>query len=79
MRSTPAISLPLEGSVANQVAPFFDTGRVFSRGATFPIDKLHNVIGVGFRGIAQPCVVGYVDIGYGSEGAAVFTGIDWPC
>ncbi len=61
-----------------QIAPFVDTGRVFSRGSTFPVDKLHNVIGVGFRGIAQPYVVGYVDVGYGSEGAAVFTGIGYP-
>ncbi len=61
-----------------QVAPFFDTGRVFSRNSAFPIDKLHNVVGVGLRGIAAPFVVGYVDVGYGSEGAAVFTGINYP-
>jgi hypothetical protein len=34
--------------------------------------------GVGFRGIARPLVAGYVDVGYGSEGAAVFTGINYP-
>ncbi len=61
-----------------QVAPFYDTGRVFSRAATFPLDKLHNVLGVGFRGIAAPFIVGYVDVGYGSERAAVFTGINYP-
>ncbi len=61
-----------------QVAPFYDTGRVFSRAATVPLDKLHNVLGVGFRGIAAPFIVGYVDVGYGSEGAAVFTGINYP-
>jgi len=33
---------------------------------------------VGFRGIARPFVVGYVDIGHGSEGAAVFTGLNYP-
>ncbi|MDE2052478.1 MAG: hypothetical protein KGJ72_15840 [Gammaproteobacteria bacterium] len=61
-----------------QVAPFCDTGRVFSRASTFPIDKLHNVVGVGVRGVAAPFVVGYVDVGVGSEGAAVFTGINYP-
>ncbi len=61
-----------------QIAPFYDAGRVFTRSATFPIDKLHNVVGVGFRGIAPPFIVGYVDVGYGSEGAAVFTGINYP-
>jgi len=44
----------------------------------FPIHGLHKVAGVGFRGIARPSVVGYVDIGYGSDGAAVFTGINYP-
>ena len=61
-----------------QVAPFFDTGRVFGSVGTFPVTHLHNVLGVGFRGIAPPSVVGYVDIGKGHEGLAVFTGIGYP-
>jgi hypothetical protein len=65
-------------SIELQIAPFLDTGRVFSRGSAFPVDKLHNVVGLGFRGVAAPFVVGYVDVGYGSEGAAVFTGIKYP-
>lgn len=61
-----------------QAAPFFDTGRVFHSTDTFPIKHLHNVLGMGFRGIAPPSVVGYVDIGKGHEGIAVFTGIGYP-
>jgi outer membrane protein assembly factor BamA len=61
-----------------QVAPFFDTGRVFRNADTFPITHLHNVMGVGFRGIAPPSVVGYVDIGKGHDGIAIFTGIGYP-
>ena len=61
-----------------QIAPFFDTGRVFHSASTFPIKHLHNVMGLGFRGIAAPSVVGYVDIGKGHEGIAVFTGIGYP-
>ena len=61
-----------------QVAPFFDTGQVFHSNTTWPIRHLHNVFGVGFRGIAPPSVVGYVDIGKGHEGIAVFTGIGYP-
>jgi hypothetical protein len=61
-----------------EVAPFVDVGDVFSDAASFPIKALHKVGGVGFRGIARPSVVGYVDVGYGSEGAAVFTGINYP-
>ena len=61
-----------------QVAPFIDTGRVFHNYTTWPVTHLHNVFGVGFRGIAPPSVVGYVDIGKGHEGIAVFTGIGYP-
>jgi hypothetical protein len=61
-----------------QIAPFIDTGRVFHNGTTWPITHLHNVFGVGFRGIAPPNVVGYVDIGKGHEGMAVFTGVGYP-
>jgi outer membrane protein assembly factor BamA len=61
-----------------ELTPFIDVGRVFARNNTFPIDQLHHVYGVGFRGIARPFVVGYVDIGYGSEGVAAFTGINYP-
>ena len=61
-----------------QIAPFFDTGRVFRDSGAWPIAHLHNVVGVGFRGMAPPFVVGYVDVGKGSEGIAVFTGIHYP-
>jgi Omp85 superfamily domain len=61
-----------------QVTPFFDSGRVFRSSGTWPISALHKVIGVGFRGIAPPSVVGYIDIGKGDEGLAVFTGIGYP-
>ena len=61
-----------------EIAPFVDLGQVFSRSSTFPIERLHKVGGIAFRGIARPSVVGYVDVGYGSEGAAVFTGLNYP-
>lgn len=61
-----------------EVAPFVDVGRVFESMDEWPISRLHTVGGIGFRGVARPFVVGYVDIGYGSEGAAVFTGIGYP-
>jgi outer membrane protein assembly factor BamA len=61
-----------------EFAPFVDLGRVFSRTSTLPFEQLHHVAGVGFRGIARPFVVGKVDIGYGSEGVAIFTGLNYP-
>jgi hypothetical protein len=43
-----------------------------------PVTDLHPVGGAGFRAIAEPFVVGYVDLGFGGEGAAVFSGINYP-
>jgi hypothetical protein len=65
-------------SVDVELTPFIDVGRVFARSRAFSLDQLHHVYGVGFRGIARPFVVGYVDIGYGSEGVAAFTGLNYP-
>ena len=61
-----------------EMSPFLDLGRVFANSDTFPVSGLHTVGGIGFRAIARPFVVGYVDIGYGSEGTAIFTGINYP-
>ncbi len=61
-----------------EVTPFIDAGEVSAHSRDMPISRLHKVGGVGFRGIASPFVVGYVDLGYGSEGLAVFTGINYP-
>jgi hypothetical protein len=61
-----------------QVTPFFDAGRVFHNPSSFPLEHLHPVAGLGFRAIARPSVVGYVDFGVGTEGLAVFTGINYP-
>jgi outer membrane protein assembly factor BamA len=61
-----------------ELAPFLELGKVFERPSTSPVSHLHPVFGIGFRGIARPFVVAYVDVGYGPEGAAVFTGINYP-
>jgi outer membrane protein assembly factor BamA len=61
-----------------ELAPFFDMGRVFHNPDDNFISDLHPVGGMGFRGIAEPFVVGYVDVGWGGEGAAVFSGINYP-
>jgi hypothetical protein len=61
-----------------EVTPFVDLGRVSNSVDVDPFSNLHKVVGIGMRGIARPSVVGYVDIGYGTEGVAVFTGINYP-
>jgi outer membrane protein assembly factor BamA len=61
-----------------ELTPFLDVGRVFERANTFVLSHLHQAAGIGIRGVARPFVVGYVDLGYGGEGLAAFTGIDYP-
>src|SRR6202041_2581726 len=65
LRRTVASFNAISTHVDMEVTPFIDLGRVFSNPGTFPLDQLHHVFGLGFRGIARPFVVGYVDIGYG--------------
>ena len=61
-----------------ELAPFAEAGRVGHEMGYNPFEDLHPVGGIGFRGIAEPFVVGFVDIGWGGEGAAVFSGINYP-
>ena len=61
-----------------EIAPFVDTGQVFSdfRDVTFKDYRM--TPGIGFRGIVKPNVVGRVDYGYSREGGAIFAGLDFP-
>jgi hypothetical protein len=61
-----------------EVAPFIDLGKVFSSNSENPLLHLHHGSGVGIRAVASPFIVGYVDVGFGPEGPAVFTGINYP-
>jgi surface antigen Omp85-like protein len=61
-----------------ELAPFVDIGRVAHNLGFNPLTQLHTVGGIGFRGIAEPFVVGFVDVGYGGEGVALFSGINYP-
>lgn len=61
-----------------EIAPFVETGQVWKGVTNSPVDDLHWVYGIGFRGIVRPQILAFVDIGAGSEGASVFTGIDYP-
>ena len=61
-----------------ELAPFFDLGKVSHEFTSNPVDNFHPAGGMGFRAIADPFVVGFVDVGYGDEGIAIFSGIDYP-
>jgi Omp85 superfamily domain len=65
-------------AMIGEIAPFLDVGRVFSSAVAFPFEHLHVAGGLGFRAVIRPQVVGYVDLGYGSEGFAAFSGLDYP-
>jgi hypothetical protein len=67
------------GSVVDlELAPFFDVAQVFGQSEGLSLAQLHSVGGIGIRAIARPTVVAYLDIGRGSEGTAVYTGINYP-
>jgi outer membrane protein assembly factor BamA len=61
-----------------EVSPFVESGQVFTHVTDSPVSDLHWVYGVGFRGVVRPQIVGFVDIGYGAEGSAIFTGVNYP-
>jgi outer membrane protein assembly factor BamA len=65
-------------NVSLELAPFIDLGKVFGRNSENPLLHLHKGAGVGFRAVASPFIVGYLDVGFGPEGPAVFTGINYP-
>jgi hypothetical protein len=61
-----------------EIAPFIDVGRVFHSASGNPLFPLHPAGGLGFRAIALPFVVGFLDVGYGPNGTAIFSGINYP-
>jgi hypothetical protein len=64
--------------VGVELTPFVDMGRVFALMGDDPVSQLHKVGGIGVRATALPFVVGYLDVGYGNEGFAIFTGLNYP-
>jgi Omp85 superfamily domain len=61
-----------------ELGPFIDAGKVFASMGTNPVTHLHTAGGITIRGVARPYVVGYVDVGFGEDGAAIFSGINYP-
>jgi hypothetical protein len=61
-----------------ETAPFLDLGKVSHSVTDNPLNNYHLAGGLGFRAIAEPFVVGFLDIGYGGHGISIFTGVDYP-
>ena len=78
MRQDVAAFEALATRVELQLTPFVDGGEVFHSTGDSPVAHLHSVIGLGVRALARPSVVGYVDVGHGSEGFVAFSGINYP-
>jgi outer membrane protein assembly factor BamA len=78
LRKTVAEFDALTTHLSLEIAPFADVGKVYAGLGVSPLSRLHKSLGIGIRGLASPSVVGYVDIGYGPDRAAVFSGINYP-
>lgn len=61
-----------------EIAPFLDTGQVFSDYKDVSFKDYRMTPGIGFRGIVRPNVVGRIDYGFSREGGAIFAGLDFP-
>jgi|GEM_PF-657689 len=72
-------SLKLMGIETNfEASPFFDIGSVFPTLPKIERRYFQPAYGVAFRAAVKPNVVGDVEVGYGTEGAAVFVDINYP-
>jgi outer membrane protein assembly factor BamA len=61
-----------------ELAVFTDIGRVFRNFSDLGSGKIQAVVGAGIRFLAASQIVAKIDVGMGSEGIAIFTGLDYP-
>lgn len=61
-----------------EAAPFIDVGTVARSLLRTRSKNLEYNPGIGFRAVVRPNIVGRVDVGFGSEGPAVFVGLNYP-
>jgi outer membrane protein assembly factor BamA len=61
-----------------ELAVFTDVGRVFRDFSDLGSGKIQAVVGGGIRFLAASQIVAKIDVGVGSEGVAIFTGLDYP-
>jgi outer membrane protein assembly factor BamA len=57
--------------------PFYSSGTVYHDPQGITQNQWHNVVGLAFRAVARPQVVGSVDLGWGGEGTAIFSDINY--
>lgn len=67
-----------EISLDVETAVFVDVGQVFASFRNFDHRDFELVFGAGLRLVVREQIVAKVDIGYGSEGSAVYAGLNYP-
>ncbi len=63
---------------AFELALFVEAGRVFHTVTDVSFRKVQTVSGVGVRLVVFSQLVAKIDVGFGSEGVAIFSGLDYP-
>ncbi|BCS52920.1 BamA/TamA family outer membrane protein [Geobacter sp. SVR] len=61
-----------------ELAPFVDIGSVMSSLSNASPNSFQINVGIGFRAVVRPNIIGRVDVGVGNEGPAVFVGLGYP-
>jgi outer membrane protein assembly factor BamA len=61
-----------------ELAPFVDLGSVQRSLVEAKASSFEFNPGVGLRAVVRPNIVGRIDVGFGSEGPAVFVGLNYP-
>jgi outer membrane protein assembly factor BamA len=61
-----------------ELAVFAEAGRIFKNFNDLGSGKIQAVVGGGIRFLAGAQIVAKIDVGVGSEGMAIFTGLDYP-
>ncbi len=61
-----------------ELALFVEAGQVFHTWTELSTKNVQTVSGVGLRLVVTSKLVAKIDIGFGSEGIAIFTGLDYP-
>jgi outer membrane protein assembly factor BamA len=61
-----------------ELAPFIDIGAVMKALDRIEGNSFEFSPGIGLRAVVRPNIVGRMDIGWGSEGVAVFVGLGYP-
>jgi len=61
-----------------ELAPFLDIGGVMESLGDLKGKNLELNPGIGFRAVVRPNILGRIDVGFSSEGPAVFVGLGYP-